>query len=115
MATIKTPMGPKKLGQFLRAQRENVSIGYREASRSIGVSDTYLGAIEHGYHETPPSEEVLRAMARLYKADLDVILCAAGRVPESVERWIVSDVRRMRALRRRAGAKSRKKPTEKTP
>lgn len=102
-----TNTAPRTFGRFLRNAREKLSLSLREAAESIGVSDSYLSSMELGHPKTPPSEQVIRAAARVYRLDVDALFCAAGRMPAHLGRWVLSDEKRLRALRKRAAVKAR--------
>lgn len=69
----------EKFGAFIRREREARGIGLREMSKKIGVSPTYLSKVERDEF-APPTEERVRAIARIFERDPDELLALAGRV-----------------------------------
>lgn len=51
----------RRVGAFLRSQRQVAELSQRELARLADLSDTYLSQIERGLHQ--PSIKVLRALA----------------------------------------------------
>lgn len=68
----------------------------------IDVSPTYLSLIETSRTEYPPTAERVRLMAKLLEADADEWIALAGRVPDDMEKIILSQPRAMPALLRAA-------------
>src|SRR5687768_8689396 len=75
--------GREKFGAFIRREREAREIGLREMAKKIGVSPTYLSKVERDEF-TPPTEEKVRAIARIIECDPDELLALAGRVPSDL-------------------------------
>jgi transcriptional regulator with XRE-family HTH domain len=72
-----------KFGAFVRREREAREIGLREMAKNIGVSPTYLSKVERDEF-TPPTEEKVRAIARIIECDPDELLALAGRVSSDI-------------------------------
>jgi len=51
----------RRLGEFIKAQRQINQLSQRELARLSDLSDTYMSQLERGLHE--PSIRVLRALA----------------------------------------------------
>jgi transcriptional regulator with XRE-family HTH domain len=51
----------RRLGEFIKAQRQINQMSQRELARLSDLSDTYMSQLERGLHE--PSIRVLRALA----------------------------------------------------
>jgi transcriptional regulator with XRE-family HTH domain len=51
----------RRLGEFIKAQRQFNQLSQRELARLSDLSDTYMSQLERGLHE--PSIRVLRALA----------------------------------------------------
>jgi transcriptional regulator with XRE-family HTH domain len=84
-----------KFGAFVRREREAREIGLREMSKKIGVSPTYLSKVERDDF-TPPTEDKVRAIARIIECDIDELLAMAGRMcvsPEPEFRQLLQDIR----------------------
>lgn len=73
----------EKFGAFIRQKREAREIGLREMSKMIGVSPTYLSKVERDEF-TPPTEEKVRAIAKILECDADDLLARAGRVSSDI-------------------------------
>lgn len=84
--------GRQKFGAFVRRTRESRAIGLREMAKMIGVSPTYLSKVERD--EFPaPSEEKVRAIARIIECNADELLARGGRVSSDL-----SDIIRRRPV-----------------
>lgn len=74
---------PSKLGGLVRRRRELARLSMRDAARRIGISPSYLAALEQGRNPSTgrapvPSPPILAAIARELEIDLATILDAAG-------------------------------------
>lgn len=74
---------PGRLGGILRRRREQLGLSKREAARRIGISPSYLVALEQGRNPSTgrapvPSPVILAAMARLFEVELGTLLEASG-------------------------------------
>lgn len=83
--------GNEKFGAFICREREARQIGLREMAKKIGVSPTYLSKVERDEF-TPPTEDKVRAIARIIEFDPDEPLAIAGRVSSDVTD-IISGIR----------------------
>jgi transcriptional regulator with XRE-family HTH domain len=72
-------MSGEKFGEFVRRQRVAKEIGLREMAKMIGVSPTYLSKVERDEF-APPTEDKVKAIARIIGCDVDELLARAGRV-----------------------------------
>jgi transcriptional regulator with XRE-family HTH domain len=72
-------MSGEKFGEFVRRAREAKDIGLREMAKMIGVSPTYLSKIERDEFKAP-TEDKVRAIAKIIGCDEDELLARAGRV-----------------------------------
>lgn len=82
----------ERLGQRIQRKRKEKKLGLREAAGKIdGLSPTYLSRIENDEEKSPPSERVLRALARLLDDNADELMALAGRVSEDVEKLVTAD------------------------
>jgi transcriptional regulator with XRE-family HTH domain len=73
----------EKFGAFIRREREGKEIGLREMAKMIGVSPTYLSKVERDEFP-PPSEDKVRAIAKIIECDTDALLARAGRISSDV-------------------------------
>jgi transcriptional regulator with XRE-family HTH domain len=72
-------MVKERFGAFIRREREAKEIGLREMAKKIGVSPTYLSKVERDEFP-PPTEDRVKAIAKIIKCDADDLLAMAGRV-----------------------------------
>src|SRR4051794_26246596 len=75
--------GRQKFGAFIRREREAREIGLREMAKKIGVSPTYVSKVERDEF-APPTEDKVRAIARIIECDPDELLAMAGRVSSDI-------------------------------
>jgi transcriptional regulator with XRE-family HTH domain len=80
-------MSGEKFGAFIRKQREAKEIGLREMAKMIEVSPTYLSRIERDEFP-PPTEDRVRAIAKIIGCDVDELLARAGRVASDLSEII---------------------------
>lgn len=92
---------PVKFGAFVRGRRKERDIGLRKMAKDIGVSPTYLSKIERDEF-TPPTEEKVRAIAKIIECDPDELLAMAGRVPSDLADIIKRQPAEISALLRSA-------------
>ena len=87
----------ERFGSMVRQERLARGLSLRDLAQRIGVSPTYVSLIERG-KTSLPTEERVRAIAFELKIDADVLLAAAGQVPDDVVRILLSDPVRLCAL-----------------
>jgi transcriptional regulator with XRE-family HTH domain len=75
--------GKDRFGTFIRRGREDKKIGLREMAKMIGVSATYLSKVERDEFP-PPTEERVKAIAKIIDCDADDLLARAGRVATDI-------------------------------
>ena len=75
--------GKEKFGAFIRREREGKGIGLREMAKMIGVSPTYLSFVERDAMH-PPSEDKVKAIAKIINCDADDLLARAGRLSTEI-------------------------------
>jgi transcriptional regulator with XRE-family HTH domain len=77
-------ISPKEtFGVFVRRAREGKEIGLRAMAKMIGVSPTYLSKVERDEF-SPPTEDRVRAIAKIIDCDADDLLARAGRVSTDI-------------------------------
>jgi transcriptional regulator with XRE-family HTH domain len=74
---------PTRLGGILRRRREQLGLSMREAARRIGISPSYLVALEQGRNPSTgrapiPSARILAAIGRVLDVELATLLDASG-------------------------------------
>jgi transcriptional regulator with XRE-family HTH domain len=74
---------PSRLGGILRRRREQLGLSMREAAHRIGISPSYLVALEHGRNPSTgrapvPSAPILAAIGRVLDIELMTLLDASG-------------------------------------
>jgi transcriptional regulator with XRE-family HTH domain len=81
-------------GETVRGLREAQGLALRETAHSVGIAPVSLSRIERG-KEAPPSEEVVRALAKLLAADAEVLLrlCPVSDKPSDEFRELVKKMR----------------------
>ena len=77
----------------------------REMAKMIGVSPTYLSKVERDEF-APPTEDKVRAIAKIIECDPDELLAMAGRVPSDLADIIKRHPVEMSALLRTANGLS---------
>ena len=76
-------VSPSRLGGILRRRREQLGLSMREAARRIGISPSYLVALEQGRNPSTgrapvPSAPILAAIGRALDIELATLLDASG-------------------------------------
>lgn len=71
-------------GERLRELRKQRNLSQRELAALVGIDFTYLSKIEVG-NMAPPSEAVIRKLARALGADEDELINLAGKVPKELK------------------------------
>lgn len=74
---------PQSFGRTLREQRARRKIGLRHLARVSGMSASYLSRIERDL-VPPPSLKRIHELGRALGADAQVLLAAAGVIPDHV-------------------------------
>jgi len=77
------PLPPSGLGGIVRRRREELGLSMREAARRIGISPSYLVALERGHNPSTgrapvPSPPILAAIGRVLDIDLATLLDLTG-------------------------------------
>jgi transcriptional regulator with XRE-family HTH domain len=77
------PVSPSRLGGILRRRREQLGLSMREAARRMGISPSYLVALEQGRNPSTgrapvPSAPILAAIGRALDIELATLLDASG-------------------------------------
>jgi len=84
-----TPPPPfRSVGDFIRSQRELMSLSMRQLAEMAQVSNPYLSQIERGVYK--PSAQVLKGIADALDMSAETLYREAGLLDDSVERPAVS-------------------------
>lgn len=67
-----------ELGAILRQLRNESGLSLKEVYKATGISDSKLSRIEQGKNASDPSPDTLKALSKLYHADLVPLYLAAG-------------------------------------
>src|ERR1700694_2850040 len=78
----------KPVGDFIRTQRELMSLSMRQLAEMAKVSNPYLSQIERGVYT--PSAQVLNGIASALDISAETLYQQAGLLDETVERPAVS-------------------------
>ncbi len=84
----------KTVGDLLRDARAEKDLGLRAAAEKAGISHGYLGAIEREDATMP--EETIKKLSKALDIDFDVLMGAAGRFPDDLQRIYRRFPRRVR-------------------
>src|SRR6202049_3205111 len=95
----------KSVGDFIRTQRELMSLSMRQLAEMAKVSNPYLSQIERGVYT--PSAQVLKGIADALDMSAETLYREAGLLDDSVERPSLSGAESI-------GVERRLTPGEKT-
>jgi transcriptional regulator with XRE-family HTH domain len=73
----------KRLGQFLRARREELGLSARHLARAVGVRDSTIMRLERGAYAAPAADKLARIAGQLGLELADVFALAEYAVPNS--------------------------------
>src|SRR6202165_4176780 len=82
MSTPPSSLG--SLGEFIRSQRELMSLSMRQLAEMAKISNPYLSQIERGVYT--PSAQVLKGIADALDISAETLYREAGLLDDSVER-----------------------------
>ncbi|MFW6116394.1 MAG: helix-turn-helix domain-containing protein [bacterium] len=89
-----------KFGRVIRKLRLQNELSQRELADRLGIDFTYLSKIENS-KVPPPSDEVIRKLARELDADLEELLALAAKVSqEDLRETVARDARLGRLFRK---------------
>jgi transcriptional regulator with XRE-family HTH domain len=75
---------PRRLGEFIRMQRQMADLSLRGMADLTQVSNAYLSQVERGLHQ--PSIRVLRSIAGALNMSADTLLAQAGLIDGAANR-----------------------------
>jgi transcriptional regulator with XRE-family HTH domain len=88
------------LGQKLRNLRKAANLSLRELGKKVGTDFTYLSKIENDKtDDRPPSEELLKKLAKELNADETELLFLAERIPDEAKQVLLGNRDAVRFLR----------------
>jgi len=85
-------------GNRVRELRKQKGLSQRELAKEAGIDFTYLSKIENDRTE-PPSEKVIRKLARHLDVDADELIALAGKVPADLARILAANPEAIQYLR----------------
>jgi transcriptional regulator with XRE-family HTH domain len=88
-------------GETVKELRKQRRMTQRELSERLGVNFTYISKIENDKLEAPPSEELIRKMAKILDTDAEDLLDLAGKLDLRQLQQVAMDVPEMGVLLRR--------------
>ncbi len=94
-------------GQKIKELRQKKGYSQRKFAMALGIIPTYMSKIERGEFP-PPSEKVIKNMAKLLDQDSDVLLAYANKVDSDLLDIIKSDPAKYGALLRQAAKENKK-------
>jgi transcriptional regulator with XRE-family HTH domain len=77
--------GAEKLGETIRRLRKDNKLTQAQLAEAIGVDESYISKIETGRLSYTPSEDTLRLLAQVLKADSLELLSLAQKTPEELQ------------------------------
>jgi transcriptional regulator with XRE-family HTH domain len=77
-------------GNLIKQLREEKSLNQRQFAEMLKITPTYLSKIERGEF-APPSEEIIKNMAKLLNYNSDKLLAYADKIDSELENIIKSD------------------------
>lgn len=86
-------------GEKLRDLRKASGYSQRELAELLDVSFTYLSKLENNRMDRPPSEELIRKMAKELNANADELLVLADRIPTDISDLILDRPESIELLR----------------
>lgn len=96
----------ESFGARVRRLREKKQVTLRKFAEIVGKSPTYISMIERDEVKSPPTEEVIRAIAKALEQDEDEMLATMGKVSSDLTATIAKHPREMAAFLRVANSLS---------
>jgi transcriptional regulator with XRE-family HTH domain len=98
--TKEQAMEQVNFGEKIRTLREAKGISQRQLAMQLDITPTYMSKIERGEFQ-PPSEEVIKKMAKFLNYDSDLLLSLADKVDSELLKIIKGDPEKYCALLRK--------------
>ncbi|MEN1990255.1 helix-turn-helix domain-containing protein [Paenibacillus hubeiensis] len=96
------------IGDFVKKKRVEMKFTQEELAEKAKMNPTYLSKLERGQLITPPSEEVMFALAEALEEDPYELMVKAGRVPSEFIYLILNDENVYRYLKRKLEEQKKK-------
>lgn len=84
-------------GKKIRELRKSADLSQRELAEKVDIDFTYLSKIEIGIMP-PPSEDVIKKLAKVLNADEDELFALARKIPSAIKQSF-SDPQKIALLR----------------
>jgi transcriptional regulator with XRE-family HTH domain len=102
-------------GEKIRDLRKKLGLSQRDLADRVGIDFTYLSKIENNRAD-PPSEEVIKKLAKELGTDSDELVVLAGKIPSDLARVLAQHPEQLRFLRQFAtGRGSQRRKAVKRP
>ena len=88
----------ERFGKLIRRSRLSKGYSQTQLAKLLGVDFTYLSKLENDRAQYPPSEAVLRELARQLELDEEALIFRAGRIPQHYEAFLKRNNRQMSTL-----------------
>lgn len=88
-------------GETIKELRKQREMTQRQLADELGVNFTYISKIESGKLEVPPSEQLIRKLAKILKADAEHLLDLAGKLDFKQLQQVAMDRPEVSAILRR--------------
>ena len=98
------------VGYIIRKARERRRYSLRALARELRIAPSYLSDIERDLRN--PTEKVLWGISATLCMDFDLLMRLAGRIPESVKRYLLKEELASQIMRRMAEAHFDRKDLE---
>ena len=88
------------LGQKIKQLRKQANLSLRELEKKVDANFTYLSKIENDRtDDRPPSEDLLKRIAKELNTDADELLRLAQRIPNDVKKYLLKNKETLEFLR----------------
>lgn len=86
---------PQTLGNIIKNARKAKNYSQRELAKLSGIDYTYLSKIENDKTDYPPTERVIRLLARELDLNGEELIFLTGRIPENVREYLIENYHTM--------------------
>lgn len=88
-------------GIIIRQARIEKAYSQRQLAELVPMDFTYLSKLENDRVDTPPSEEIIRSLARYLDLNEEELVFLAGRIPQCYEKVMKQNYKNMPELFRK--------------